>query len=114
MTAEAIDMTEEVRTVLVRIDERTERTELQVEKLTHVILEGNGTPAITVQLATLALKVASLENVTPDVAVRLATLSLEVVALKENARENKIPRHVWIGIVISTAVSVAAILASVI
>ncbi len=103
---------EPLAVVIARIDERTERTESDVAKLTHVILEGNGTPAITTQLATLNLKVSNLEEVTPNVAVQLATLSLEVGALKENAKESKIPRAVWVGIVTSTIVSIVGIVAS--
>ena len=52
----------DVSALLQRLDERTEKTEEMVGKLAHVILEGNGTPALTVQIATLTEKVKSLED----------------------------------------------------
>jgi len=39
---------EEQTALLVRLDERTKQTQEMVERLVHVILEGNGSPAVTV------------------------------------------------------------------
>lgn len=44
---------EEMLGLLVRLDERTKTMADDVEQLKHVILEGNGTPALTVQVARL-------------------------------------------------------------
>jgi len=78
--------------LLARLDERTERTEETLEKISHVLLEGNGTPAITVQVATLNAKVSSIE---------------------EHIRENRVPRHVWVAIIASIAVAIVSMLVTI-
>ena len=76
--------------ILARLDERTERMAEDVTQLKHTLLEGNGVPAVTVQLATLNEKVAVLQ--------------------KEKAEE-RVPRHVWVSIFFSIiAVLLAAYL----
>lgn len=80
----------QVHEMLARIDERTERLVDDVDQLKHTLLEGNGVPAITVQVA---------------------TLNTEVATLKQQARDYRIPRHVWIGIVISALIGLTGILA---
>lgn len=77
--------------LLARLDERTERMETKVDKLSHVLLEGNGVPAITVQVATLNEKVSKLE---------------------EENRGYRIPRNVWMGIIVSAVIGLIGILAS--
>lgn len=62
-----------------------------VSKLKHVILEGNGVPAITVQVATLNEKVGRLE---------------------EDARGYRIPRGMWVGIVVSAVIGILGIIVS--
>lgn len=44
-----------------RIDERTMRIADDVDALKHVVLEGNGTPALTVQVASLRERVTAVE-----------------------------------------------------
>jgi len=76
--------------LLARLDERTQRMEDKVDKLSHVLLEGNGVPAVTVQVATLNEKVSQLE---------------------EEARGYRIPRNVWVGIIFSAIIGILGILA---
>jgi hypothetical protein len=72
------------------MDERGERMEANIEKLKHVLLEGNGSPAITVQVATLDQRLKNLE---------------------EDKKDAKIPRHVSVGLIVSIILGVGAILA---
>jgi hypothetical protein len=92
----------ETRELLIRLDERTERMEKdfddrgnRMEKdigmLKHVLIEGNGVPAVTVQLATLAEQVSTL---------------------KSNERDYRIPRYIWLGIVVSALIGLAGIIVS--
>ncbi len=80
----------EMKEMLVRIDERTEQMQDDVGKLKHVLLEGNGSPAITVQVATQAERLKVLE---------------------EDRRDAKIPRHVTLGLIVSILLGLGAILA---
>lgn len=61
-------MTEEEKTdvmvMLARIDERTQLIREDVDALKHVILEGNGSPALTVQVASLSERFDTLEKST--------------------------------------------------
>lgn len=66
--------------LLIRVDERTKTLVEDVGQLKHVLLEGNGTPAVTVQLA---------------------TLNTEMATVKEHIRDYRIPRNVWMGILVS-------------
>ncbi len=79
-----------IRALLARIDERTQQTAEDVDKLKHVLLEGNGTPAVIVQVATHAERLKTLE---------------------EDRRDAKIPRHVSVGLVVSIILAGLAILA---
>jgi len=78
------------RDLLVRIDERTEQTQKDVNLLKHVILEGNGTPALTVQVATLNTRLSSME---------------------ENNKESSIPRHVTVGLIVSVIIACVGLVA---
>lgn len=71
--------------ILSRLDERTERMEKDLDKVKHVLIEGNGKPAVVVQVATLHERLTSLE---------------------EDRRDKKIPRHVSFGIVISIIIAI--------
>lgn len=71
--------------------ERTKIIMDAVDKVKHVLLEGNGVPAITVQVATLNEKVSHLE---------------------EEARGYRIPRNVWFGIIVSAIIGLAGIVVS--
>lgn len=75
--------------LLGRLDERTSGMAEKVDKLAHVLLEGNGVPAVTVQLATLNEKVATIEK---------------------DRDSQRVPRHVWLGIAVSIILALAGIL----
>lgn len=64
-----------------------------LEQIHHVLIEGNGKPPLTEQVLTNSLKIARLE---------------------EERNDNKMPRSVWVGIVVSSVLGVAGILASVV
>jgi hypothetical protein len=78
-------MNDDFKEMLARIDERTDQTQKDVDLLKHVILEGNGTPAMT---------------------VRVATQDERLKALEEHVKENKIPRNVSLGIIVSIVIAV--------
>lgn len=80
----------DMKVMLVRIDERTEQMQSDVDQLKHVLLEGNGSPAVTVQVATMNERLKSIE---------------------ESKREDKVPRHVTLGLVVSIVLAGFAILA---
>lgn len=48
--------------LLGRLDERTERMDSRIERLEHVLLDGNGTPPLTVTVARLGERVGVLET----------------------------------------------------
>ena len=60
-----------------------------VEQIKHVLIEGNGRPAITVQIATMDQRIKTLES---------------------NEEDRKVPRAVSLGIVVSLVLGVASIL----
>lgn len=82
-------MSEDTRDLLIRIDERTEQTQKDVDLLKHVILEGNGTPALTVQVATLDHRMRSIED---------------------NKKDTAVPRHVTIGLIVSIVIAIGGAL----
>ena len=75
----------EMSSILSRLDERTERMEDDLDKVKHVLIEGNGKPSIVVQVATMNERHSSLE---------------------EHVKENKIPRNVSLGIIVSIIIAV--------
>lgn len=62
-----------------------------LEQIKHVLLEGNGKPPLTEQVLTNKMRLDRLE---------------------EERTDKKVPRAVWAGIVISSVLSVAGIIAS--
>lgn len=78
--------------LLARIDEKLTKVVTEVGELHHILLTGNGQPAIVSQIAVITEKVENLEQ----------------------TNENKsIPRHAWLGALISlvaVAVSIIALL----
>ena len=48
--------------MLARLDEKTDLVVQDVGRLRHVLLEGNGTPALTVQVARLDERVSAMER----------------------------------------------------
>jgi hypothetical protein len=81
---------EDIKAFMVRMDERWERVEEDLDKLKHVLLEGNGSPAMTVQVALQEQRLRSLE---------------------ESKKDEKVPRSVWVGLLITSILSIGAILA---
>lgn len=63
-----------------------------VEQIKHVLLEGNGTPAMT---------------------VRVALAEADLKRLKEERDDKKMPRSAWVAIVLSSVIGIAGIVASV-
>lgn len=80
---------EEIKMVIVRMDERWERVEEDLKKLKHVLLEGNGSPPMTVQVATIDQRLKQLE---------------------EDRKEQRVPRHISIGIWVSIVLAVGTAL----
>lgn len=80
----------EIKMVLARMDERWERVEEDLKKLKHVLLEGNGSPAVTVQVATMDQRIKQLE---------------------EDKNDRKVPRAVSAGIWVSIVLALVGILA---
>lgn len=83
---------DEMKEMLTRLDERTKELASDVRQMKYVLIEGNGTPAMT---------------------VRLAVAENELERLKEERVDKKMPRAAWVAILLSTIVSVVAILASI-
>lgn len=104
--------TDNARDLLIRIDERTEKTQKDVDLLKHVILEGNGTPALTVQVATINTRLASIEDGVPGMAVTVATLDTRLRAMEENKKESSIPKHVTVGLIVSVLLAGVGLVAS--
>lgn len=81
----------DIRGLLIKLDGRMDELARDVAKLSHVILEGNGSPPMTVKIATLETKLSLLEG---------------------EKREAKIPRHVWLTVMASTIIGIIAIVIS--
>lgn len=81
---------EEIKVFVARMDERWERVEEDLKKLKHVLLEGNGSPAVIVTVATMDQRIKQLE---------------------EDRTDKKVPRHVALGIWVSIILGMAGILA---
>lgn len=79
---------EEVHGLLSRIDERTEFIQDRVDKLAHVVLEGNGTPALTVTVAQNAVRLDALED---------------------HIERKQIPAHVWVSIIASGVIALVVL-----
>ena len=73
----------EIIQLLTKVDQKLETVAEDVSMLRHILLEGNGTPALTVQVATITQRVSQLE---------------------ENEKDKKIPRSVWLSIAVSIVV----------
>lgn len=69
----------------------------KVEKITHVLLDGNGKPPMTVRVALLEDHMEQLEDDN-----------------SEEREDRKMPRAFWVGTIISSIISVVAILVSVV
>ncbi len=79
----------EFRDLLTRMDGRLERLESDMEDVRHVLIEGNGKPAMT---------------------VRMALAENELQRLADERSDRKMPRAAWLAITISTMVSIAGII----
>ena len=83
----------EFRDLLTRMDGRLERLESDMEDVRHVLIEGNGKPAMT---------------------VRMALAESELARLAEERTERKMPRAAWLAILLSTLTSVAGIIVAIV
>lgn len=80
-----------MRELLIRLDERMAKLSDDMDQVKHVLLEGNGSPPLTMQVATNKMKIDRLE---------------------EERVDKKLPRAAWLGILISTILSVAGLVAA--
>lgn len=78
----------EFRDLLTRMDGRLERLESDMEDVRHVLIEGNGKPAMT---------------------VRMALAENELQRLTEERADRKMPRAAWVAILISALLSLGGI-----
>ena len=78
----------EFRDLLTRMDGRLERLESDMEDVRHVLIEGNGRPAMT---------------------VRMALAESELARLTEERKDRKMPRPAWVAILLSTIMSLAGL-----
>ena len=77
------------RDLLTRLDGRLERLESDMEDVRHVLIEGNGKPAMT---------------------VRMALAENELGRLTEERSDRKMPRAAWVAILVSAVFSFASVL----
>jgi hypothetical protein len=82
----------EFRDLLTRMDGRLERLESDMEDVRHVLIEGNGKPAMT---------------------VRMALAENELARLAEERSERKMPRAAWVAILLSTLTAIASIVVAI-
>lgn len=93
MTGEEQTQFMEFRDLLTRMDGRLERLESDMEDVRHVLIEGNGRPAMT---------------------VRMALAENELQRLTEERSDRKMPRAAWVAILISTLMSLAGVIVAVV
>jgi hypothetical protein len=79
----------EFRDLLTRMDGRLERLESDMEDVRHVLIEGNGKPAMT---------------------VRMALVEQEQARMIEERTDRKMPRSAWVAIIFSTLMSLAGVI----
>lgn len=79
----------EFRDLLTRMDGRLERLESDMEDVRHVLIEGNGKPAMT---------------------VRMALAENELARLSEERADRKMPRAAWVAIILSSLLSLAGVI----
>jgi tetrahydromethanopterin S-methyltransferase subunit B len=112
--SEVSGMTEqEMCGLLIKLNERVEMAATLVKQLYHVLLEGNGTPPITVQVATIDTRLSSLEKTASPLTVQVATMDTRLIAMEQSGKDYRIPRHVWLGIVVSAIIGLIGIVVSI-
>lgn len=79
-------MDEDLKLLLVRMHEQIKNLQDDVDQIKHVLIEGNGQPALTTQVAINRTKIEKLE---------------------EEDQSKKIPRAVWAGIIVSIVLSLS-------
>lgn len=82
----------ELRDLLMRMDSRLQRLETDSAAVRHVLIEGNGRPAMT---------------------VRMALAENELQRLNEERTDRKMPRAAWAAILISTVMSLIGVVLTV-
>ena len=78
----------EMRNILTKMDGRLERLESDMEDVRHVLIEGNGKPAMT---------------------VRMALAENELQRLTEERGDKKMPRAAWVALLVSTLMSMVGV-----
>lgn len=92
MTEEEKMQLMEFRDLLTRMDGRLGRLESDMKDMRHVLIEGNGKPAMT---------------------VRMALAENELQRLTEEREDRKMPRSAWLAIVVSAVISIASVVVAV-
>lgn len=87
----------ELKGILERLDERTDGMKNDVDSIKHVLLEGNGSPALTVQVATMDTRLKNVEDTQKDEKVN-----------------KSVPRQVSISIVVSILLGLVGVAAAII
>lgn len=83
----------EFRDLFTRMDGRLQRLESDMKDVRHVLIEGNGRPAMT---------------------VRMALAENELQRLTEERMDRKMPRAAWIAVMISTFMSLTGVIVALI
>ena len=84
-----------IKEVLARLDERTKAMSDDMDSIKHVLLEGNGSPALTVQVATIDTRLKTVEE-----------------ARRDDKAQLGVPRSVSISIVVSVIIGLVGLLAA--
>jgi TolA-binding protein len=77
--------------LLITLREQVRSMQEDIGQIKHVLLDGNGQPSLVVQVATQSQRISQLE---------------------EERADRKVPRSIWIGIVVSAVLSLGSIAAT--
>jgi hypothetical protein len=92
MTNEERTQFMEFRDLLTRMDGRLERLESDMEDVRHVLIDGNGRPAMTVRMALAESEIQRVANV-----------------INEDRIDRRMPRSAWVAILCSTAIGLTSL-----
>jgi len=86
--------------LLARLDERSKAAADDIAEVKHVLLEGNGVPPLTTQVAALNSQVETLATHVPPLATQVTTLATQVAALQERkASSKKTMATIWAAVI---------------